>query len=41
MGTGIGHFIPLLAHLGFQAMCLVSLGGKPPYGLYYMLTFVP
>jgi O-antigen ligase len=41
MGTGIGHLIPLLAYLGFWAMCLVSLGGKPLYGLYYMLPFLP
>ncbi len=41
MGTGIGHFIPLLAYLSFWIMCLVSLGGKPLYGLYYMIPFIP
>jgi O-antigen ligase len=40
-GTGIGHLIPLAAYLGFWIMCLVSLGGRPLYGLYYMLPFLP
>ena len=40
-GTGIGHFIPLAAYLGFWIMCLVSLGGRPLFGLYYMLPFLP
>jgi len=40
-GTGIGHFIPLAAYLGFWIMCLVSLGGRPLLGLYYMLPFLP
>jgi O-antigen ligase len=40
-GTGIGHFIPVVAYLGFWMMCLVSLGGKPLYGLYYMIPFLP
>ncbi len=41
MGTGIGHYIPLVAYLGFWVMCVVSLTGKPLYGLYYMIPFVP
>ncbi|MGP8260230.1 MAG: O-antigen ligase family protein [Acidobacteriaceae bacterium] len=40
-GTGIGHFIPQAAYLGFWIMCLVSLGGRPLWGLYYMLPFLP
>ena len=40
-GTGIGHFIPQAAYLGFWIMCLVSLGGRPLLGLYYMLPFLP
>jgi putative inorganic carbon (HCO3(-)) transporter len=40
-GTGIGHYIPLAAYLGFWIMCLVSLGGKPLLGLYYMMPFLP
>lgn len=41
MGTGIGHFIPLIAYLGFWVMILVSLGGRPLLGLYYMIPFLP
>jgi putative inorganic carbon (HCO3(-)) transporter len=41
MGTGIGHYIPLVAYLGFWVMTLVSLGGKPLLGFYYMIPFLP
>lgn len=41
MGTGIGHYVPLLAYLGFWVMCLVSLSGRPLLGLYYMMPFLP
>jgi putative inorganic carbon (HCO3(-)) transporter len=41
LGTGIGHYIPLVAYLGFWVMIIASLGGKPLYGLYYMLPFLP
>ncbi|HEU5340732.1 O-antigen ligase family protein [Edaphobacter sp.] len=41
MGTGLGHYIPLVAYLGFWVMTLVSLSGKPLYGLYYMIPFLP
>jgi putative inorganic carbon (HCO3(-)) transporter len=41
LGTGIGHYIPLIAYLGFWVMTLVSLGGKPLYGLYYTIPFLP
>ena len=41
MGTGVGHYIPMVAYLGFWVMCLVSLGGKPLYGFYYMIPFLP
>jgi putative inorganic carbon (HCO3(-)) transporter len=40
-GLGIGHYIPLVAYLGFWVMCLVSLGGRPLLGLYYMMPFLP
>jgi putative inorganic carbon (hco3(-)) transporter len=40
-GTGIGHYIPLVAYLGFWVMCLLSLGGRPLLGLYYMIPFLP
>jgi putative inorganic carbon (hco3(-)) transporter len=39
--TGIGHFIPLVAYIGFWVMCLVSLGGRPLWGLYYLIPFIP
>jgi putative inorganic carbon (hco3(-)) transporter len=40
-GTGLGHFIPIVAYLGFWIMAIVSLGGNPLYGLYYMIPFIP
>ena len=40
-GTGIGHYIPLISYLGFWIMCLISLSGRPVYGLYYLLPFLP
>lgn len=40
-GTGLGHFIPIIAYSGFWIMCLVSLTGRPLLGLYYMLPFLP
>ena len=41
MGTGLGHYIPLIAYIGFWIMCLVSLAGRPLLGLYYMMPFIP
>jgi O-antigen ligase len=41
LGTGIGHYIPVVAYLGFWVMCLVSLGGRPLLGLYYLIPFLP
>lgn len=41
MGTGLGHYIPLVAYIGFWIMCLVSLTGRPLLGLYYLMPFVP
>ncbi|MGD0631626.1 MAG: O-antigen ligase family protein [Terracidiphilus sp.] len=41
MGLGLSHYIPLVAYIGFWIMCLVSLGGKPKWGLYYLIPFLP
>ena len=41
MGLGLIHFVPLIAYLGFWIATLVSLGGKPLWGLYYLLPFLP
>jgi putative inorganic carbon (hco3(-)) transporter len=41
VGTGLGHYIPLVAYAGFWVMFLVSLAGRPQYGLFYMLPFIP
>ena len=41
MGTGIGHYVPLVAYLGFWVMCLVSLAKRPLWGLYYLIPFLP
>jgi O-antigen ligase len=41
LGTGIGHYIPLVAYIGFWIMCLISLGGRPLFGFYYMIPFLP
>ncbi len=41
LGLGIGHYIPVVAYVGFWVMCLVSLGGRPLWGLYYLIPFVP
>ncbi|MGA3129055.1 MAG: hypothetical protein ABSD13_20365, partial [Candidatus Korobacteraceae bacterium] len=41
MGTGLGHYLPLVAYLGFWVMCLVSLVKRPLWGLYYLIPFLP
>lgn len=41
LGTGLGHYIPIVAYLGFWAMIIVSLVKSPLYGFYYMLPFIP
>jgi putative inorganic carbon (hco3(-)) transporter len=40
-GLGLIHFVPLIAYIGFWIMCLVSLTGRPLYGFYYMIPFLP
>jgi putative inorganic carbon (hco3(-)) transporter len=41
LGTGIGHYIPLVAYLGFWVMCLVSLVWRPLWGLCFLIPFLP
>lgn len=41
MGTGLGHYIPLIAYLGFWVAIVLSLAKNPLYGLYYMIPFLP
>ena len=41
MGTGIGHYIPFVAYLGFWLAIIVSLVRSPKFGLYYMIPFLP
>jgi putative inorganic carbon (hco3(-)) transporter len=41
LGTGIGHYIPLVAYLGFWVMCPVSLAWRPLWGLYFLIPFLP
>ncbi len=41
MGTGLGHYIPFVAYLGFWLVILLSLFKDPRIGLYYMIPFLP
>lgn len=41
MGTGIGHYIPFVAYLGFWVAIVLSLVKDPLLGLYYMIPFLP
>jgi len=40
-GTGLGHYIPLLAYIGMWVMCFVALFGRPLWSLYYLIPFIP
>ncbi len=41
MGTGLGHYIPLVAYLGFWIAIFASLFGRSRQAFYYMLPFLP
>ncbi len=40
LGTGLGHYIPLVAYLGFCVMCVLALW-RPTLGFYYLMPFIP
>lgn len=41
LGTGLGHYIPMVAYLGFWLMIVLSLTGKSLLGFYYLIPFLP
>src|SRR6185437_5933321 len=41
LGTGIGHYIPLVAYLSCWVAIVASLAGRPIWGFYYMLPLLP
>jgi O-antigen ligase len=41
LGLGISSYIPLVAYVGCWVMCLISLGGRPLWGLYYFMPLLP
>jgi len=41
LGTGIGHYIPLMTYLGCWVAIIASLAGRPLWGFYYMLPLLP
>jgi O-antigen ligase len=41
MGTGLGHYIPLLGYVGCWVMCLYALFGKPLWTFYYIIPLLP
>src|ERR1700744_592620 len=41
IGTGLGHYVPMVVYFGFWIMSIVWLTGRPLLGLYYMMPFLP
>ena len=41
LGTGLGHYIPIVIYVGFWAMSLISLAFRPLWGFYYLVPFLP
>jgi putative inorganic carbon (hco3(-)) transporter len=41
VGLGLVSYVPLIAYLGCWVMCLLSLGGRPLWGLYYLMPLLP
>src|ERR1035437_8175239 len=41
LGLGFAHYIPLIDYIGFWVMCLVSLAGRPLWGFYFLIPFLP
>lgn len=40
-GTGLGHYVPILAYIGCWVMCLYALFGRPLYTLYFIIPLLP
>lgn len=41
LGIGLGHYVPLVAYLGFWVMIIASFLGKGEIALYYAMPFIP
>jgi len=41
LGLGTENFAPLILYIGFWVMCVISLAGRPTWGLYYTILFLP
>jgi putative inorganic carbon (HCO3(-)) transporter len=41
VGLGLITYVPLLVYLGFWVICLITLGGRPLWGLYYLMPLLP
>lgn len=41
MGTGIGHYIPLVCYLATWVMAIRALAGKPLHTLYFTILLLP
>lgn len=41
MGTGIGHFVPLILYAGVICTCVLSIFWKPQIGVYVLVPLLP
>src|SRR5215469_11418803 len=40
-GTGLGHYIPVVAYIVCWGLCLVALAGRPLYTFYFIIPLLP